>query len=171
MKEYEEMQKHRQQTKEAIDQLDQRFRELRTAMIDYKDGIRSALYMPPLTMLAELMVNMERAKDVFAGQLENILYSFGMQTIAPAAGDIFDYDRHLRYRSDEVGETVRQCVSRGWMLDNSVLVPAVVVTSEPPAQNNPASARPDTTNLSQPTAAAEEPANPTEREEMNQYAE
>lgn len=166
MNEYEEMKKHRQQAKEAIDRLDQQFRALRADMIAYKEGIRSALYTPSLTMLAELMVNMETGRDVFTGQLENILVSFGMQSIAPVPGETFDYDRHLRYHSDETGETVMQCVSRGWMLDDHVLVPAVVVTGEPLVVDTFA-----TTAPAQTPVTTDNPEEPTVQEEMNQHAE
>lgn len=121
---------YRKQTEQQKDTVWKQFKELKEAVLAYKECVRLALYGDVFEKLANLLKDMEGCDDKFAGRLEEIMLQFGMQEVRPQKGDCLDYNFHDRANRKDEGMIITECVCRGWKYDDQKLLAAIVRTDE-----------------------------------------
>lgn len=98
------------------------------------DNLRRAYNSPGLNKLALLHRRMSTSENpeirAFNMELENAMIVFGMRSYRPSYGEIYDSSKHERHNTNQLGAYVQRCYTVGWMLDDEVLLRAIVDTCD-----------------------------------------
>lgn len=96
------------------------------------DNLRRAYNSPGLNKLALLHRRMSTSENpeirAFNMELESAMIVFGMRSYRPSNGEIYDSSKHERHNANQLGAYVQKCHAIGWMLDDEVLLRAIVDT-------------------------------------------
>lgn len=121
------------EAKDKLEEVTSSFRELLQASIELSKEISSDKWFSGIQNLCALHRRMKQSRDVYAtvfrADLETILEKdFGLVKLEPMPGEAFNSMYCERMRSHERGLLIRQCKECGWMMDNNVLLRAIVDT-------------------------------------------